>query len=82
MTDHDPQAMRPALAPTAPQTPSKAPVASAGPPVRLTRKRDDGTWEHVWVVSGVGDWRGGTNEAAWVVVDVLRRIVGTQRAKG
>lgn len=53
--------------------------ASAQLAVRLTRKRDDGTWEHVWVMSGVGDWRGGTNEAAWVVVDVLRRIAGAQR---
>jgi hypothetical protein len=53
--------------------------ASAQLSVRLTRKRDDGTWEHVWVVSGVGDWRGGANEAAWVVVDVLRRIAGVQR---
>lgn len=32
MTDHDPQAMRPALAPTAPTAPSKTPVAPAGPP--------------------------------------------------
>ena len=36
MTDHDPQAMRPALAPTTPTastTPSKTPPASAaGPP--------------------------------------------------
>ena len=35
MTDHDPQAMRPALAPTTPTTPSKPPVAPAGPPRML-----------------------------------------------
>ncbi len=35
MTDHDPQATRPALAPTAPQTPSKPPIVPAGPPRML-----------------------------------------------
>ena len=35
MTDHDPQAMRPALAPTTPATPSKPPAAADGPPRML-----------------------------------------------
>ncbi len=35
MTDHDPQAMRSALVPTTPTTPSNTPVAPAGPPRML-----------------------------------------------
>ena len=32
MTDHDPQAMRPALTPTTPTPPGKTPITPAGPP--------------------------------------------------